>query len=445
MRLKDLGRIDGWRDNALVGYGIVTGLAGTGDTLRNKATRQSVANLLSQFGISLGTDQVQSRNVAAVMVLATLPPFAREGGRLDVTVTSLGDARSLVGGTLLLTPLKGANDRVHALAQGPMSVGGYKYDLYGNVVQKNHPTTGLIPAGAVVERAVATVDVSQGVALFVLKEPDYTTSQRIADSINRALGEALAQPRDAASVEIRLPSDAGGAQTVALLTRIENLAVEPDQRARVVVNERTGMVVSGGDVRIAPVTISHGELKVAISTDYRVSQPLPPLYGGGDYGARTVVVPQTSIDVTERRQCRCRRQHGRRSGARARQNQDQPARHDRHPAGDEGGWRAARRPDHPVRHGREHDQRLAARRHSVPARAGGAQHGAQRFDAIAAHAVAQRRRPRRQLSRRRVRRMARWPVPRARTDGSAGAKRARTKPTVRPATPAVSKRGDKRR
>ena len=145
VRLKDLGRIDGWRDNALVGYGIVTGLAGTGDTLRNKATRQSVANLLSRFGLSLGSDQVQSRNVAAVMVLATLPPFARAGGRLDVTVTSMGDARSLVGGTLLLTPLKGADERVHALAQGPISVGGYKYDLAGNVVQKNHPTAGLVP------------------------------------------------------------------------------------------------------------------------------------------------------------------------------------------------------------------------------------------------------------------------------------------------------------
>ncbi len=299
VRLKDLGRIDGWRDNALVGYGIVTGLAGTGDSLRNKATRQSVANLLSQFGLSLGSEQVQSRNVAAVMVLATLPPFAREGGRLDVTVTSMGDARSLVGGTLLLTPLKGADDRLHALAQGPISVGGYKYDLAGNVVQKNHPTAGLVPAGAVVERAVATVDVSeQGIALFVLKDPDYTTSQRIADSINRALGSAAARPRDAASVEIRMQPVADGAQTVALLTRIENLAIEPDQRARVVVNERTGVVVAGGDVRIAPVTITHGELKVAITTDFRVSQPLPPVFGGG-YGARTVVVPQTSIDVTE--------------------------------------------------------------------------------------------------------------------------------------------------
>jgi len=300
IRLKDLGRIDGWRDNALVGYGIVTGLAGTGDTLRNKATRQSIANLLSQFGLSLAADQVQSRNVAAVMVLASLPPFAREGGKIDVTVTSLGDARSLVGGTLLLTPLRGANQRVHALAQGPISVGGYKYDLFGNVVQKNHPTAGMIPGGAVVERAVATIDVSpQGTALFVVNTPDYTTTQRIADSINRAFSEPLAQPKDAASVEIRLPGSGSHAEAVAMLTRIENLAVEPDQRAKVVVNERTGMVVSGGDVRIAPVTISHGDLRVAITTDFQVSQPYAPLFGSGALGGRTAIVPQTTIDVSE--------------------------------------------------------------------------------------------------------------------------------------------------
>lgn len=298
VRIKDLGHVDGWRDNALVGYGIVTGLAGTGDSLRSKATRQSIANVLSQFGLTLGSDQVNSRNVAAVMVLATLPPFAREGGRLDVNVTSLGDARSLVGGTLLLTPLKGADDRVHALAQGAVSVGGYKHDMFGNLVQKNHPTAGLIPNGAVVERAVATVDVSAGAALFVLKDPDYTTSQRVADSINRALGATLAQPRDPGTVEIRLAPNADRAQAVALLTRIENLPVEPHQRARVVVNERNGVVVAGGDVRIAPVTISHGELKVAVVTDFRVSQPLPPVIGS-TFGARTVVVPQTSIDADE--------------------------------------------------------------------------------------------------------------------------------------------------
>jgi flagellar P-ring protein precursor FlgI len=299
VRIKDLGRIDGWRDNALVGYGLVTGLAGTGDSLRNKATRQSVANVLSQFGISLSSEQVQSRNVAAALVHATLPPFSREGGRLDVTVTSLGDARSLVGGTLLLTPLKGADNRVHALAQGPVSVGGYKHDAFGNLVQKNHPTTGLVTGGAVVERAVATSDVANGVALFVLKDPDYTTSQRIADAINRALGAGSAPAIDPGTVEIRLSPGAERTQTVARLTQIENLGVEPDQRARVVINERNGMVVAGGDVRIAPVTISHGELKVSIVTDYRVSQPMAPLVSGGNYGAQTVVVPQTTIDVAE--------------------------------------------------------------------------------------------------------------------------------------------------
>jgi flagellar P-ring protein precursor FlgI len=306
VRLKDLGRIDGWRDNSLVGYGLVTGLAGTGDSLRNKATRQSIANMLTQFGINLSSDQVQSRNVAAVMVMATLPPFAHEGSKLDVTVTSLGDARSLLGGALLLAPLKGPDNRVHALAQGPISVGGYKYDLFGNVVQKNHPTTGLIPAGAVVEAGVPTHDLTpQGTALFVLSDPDYTTASRIADSINRAFAQRLAKPKDAATIEILVPLAESRDESVSFLTRIENLAVEPDQRARVVINERTGMVVSGGDVRISQVTIAHGELKVSIVTDYNVSQPYPAVvapYGpviGGVGGGRTVVVPQTRIDVTE--------------------------------------------------------------------------------------------------------------------------------------------------
>jgi flagellar P-ring protein FlgI len=300
VRLKDLGRVDGWRDNALAGYGIVTGLAGTGDTLRNKATRQSIANVLTQFGINLASDQVQSRNVAAVMVMATLPPFAREGDKVDVTVTSLGDARSLLGGALLLTPLKGPDGRVYALAQGPISVGGYKYDLFGNVVQKNHPTTGLVPAGAMVEVGVATQDVSpQGTVLFVLKDPDYTTSNRIADSINRAFGQQLAKPKNASSVEILVPLAESGSDAVSFLTRVENLAVEPDQRAKVVINERTGMVISGGDVRVSQVTISHGDLKVSIVTDYLVSQPYQPFWGSSGPGARTVVVPQTRIDVEE--------------------------------------------------------------------------------------------------------------------------------------------------
>ena len=294
VRLKELGRIEGWQDNPLVGYGLVTGLAGTGDSARNRATRQSIANLVSQFGLNIPSDQVQSRNVAVVMVMAVLPAFARAGSRIDATVTSMGDARSLLGGTLVLMPLKGADGRVHALAQGSVSVGGYRHDALGNLVQKNHPTVGLVPGGVTVERAVPTQDVSaDGVAVFALNTPDYTTASRIAEAVNGRLGAGIAQARDASAIAIRVPGDG---DPTAFLTRLENLAVQPDQRARVVINERNGIVVSGGDVRLSQVTISHGELKVSVTTDFAVSQPVAPLSGPG---ARTVVVPETRVEVSE--------------------------------------------------------------------------------------------------------------------------------------------------
>lgn len=301
VRLKELGRIEGWQDNALVGYGLVSGLAGTGDSARNRATRQSIANLVSQFGLNVPSEQVNSRNIAAVMVVATLPARARPGARLDVTVTSMGDARSLLGGALLLTPLKGADGRVHALAQGPVSVGGYRYDSLGNLLQKNHATVGLVPAGASVERAAPGLEpAAAGSAVFALNSPDYTTATRIADAINQAFGQPLARARDAAAVDLTLPEAADGATPAALLTRLENLVVAPDQPARVVINERNGLVVAGGDVRLSQVTISYGELKVSIVTDYAVSQPYAPLVGGlPNPAARTVVVPETRIDVTE--------------------------------------------------------------------------------------------------------------------------------------------------
>jgi flagellar P-ring protein FlgI len=300
VRLKDLGRVDGWRDNSLVGYGLVIGLAGTGDSLRNRATRQSIANVLSQFGIYLPPEQVQSRNVAAVMVMGNLAPYARQGNKLDVNVSSMGDARSLLGGTLLLTPLKAPNGRVYALAQGPLSVGGYKYDLFGNLVQKNHPTVGRVPGGAVVEADVPTLDGTEhGNVVFLLSDPDYTTASNVAESVNRAFGRRLARARDASSVEIAVPGKESGADAVAFLKDVENVEVEPGQRARVVINERTGMVVSGGDVRISQAAISHGDLKVSITSDYLVSQPNAPFYGPIGQGARTVVVPQTRVDVKE--------------------------------------------------------------------------------------------------------------------------------------------------
>lgn len=297
MRAKDLGKLQGWRENALVGTGIVTGLAGTGDSPTNRTTRQALANVMAQFNLTVPSEQVQSRNVALVMVSAALPTFAREGDTLDVTVTSIGDARSLVGGNLLLTPLKGANGRVHALAQGGLSVGGYRYDANGNVVQKNHPTVGSVPNGATVEVGVQAQMLSVANQLtFVLTEPDYTTASRLADAINRQIAPGLAHARDASGIDIAVPPDQQD-RLVAFVARIEAVAVEPDRRARVVINERTGTVVSGGDVRISKVAISHGDLKVSVTNHTRVSQPAFLSRPGP--GVRTAVVTDTQVDVSE--------------------------------------------------------------------------------------------------------------------------------------------------
>jgi flagellar P-ring protein precursor FlgI len=296
IRIKDMGKIEGWRENALVGYGLVTGLAGTGDSSRNKSTRQSIANMLSRFDISVGADDVQSRNVAAVMVTASLSPFARAGDTLDVTVTSVGDARSLVGGSLILAPLKGPDGKVYALAQGAVSVGGYKYDMNGNVIQKNHPTGASIPDGATVEVGIDTRDIGEGKSVtFVLSEPDYTTASRVTKAINAAFG-TIAETRDASGIAIRVP-DSRQAHIADFLAAIENVRVEPDRRAKVVINERTGTVVAGGDVRIDKVAISHGDLKVSIVTDQSVSQPLLVRQTGPD--VRTAVIANSRVDATE--------------------------------------------------------------------------------------------------------------------------------------------------
>ncbi len=297
VRIKDLGKLKGWRENSLVGYGIVAGLAGTGDSPSNKTTRQAMANVYSQFDLTVAPEQVQSRNVAVVMVSAMLPPFARPGDAVDVVVTSAGDARSLVGGNLLVTALKAANGKIYALAQGPLSVGGYRYDMNGNVVQKNHPTAGSIPSGALVEVGVSTQMLTDdGVLTFLLSNPDYTTAGRVAAEINRALGRPVARARDAAGVDIRVPEFERD-DLVAFVSRIEALSVAPDQRARVILDERTGTVVSGGDVRLSKVAISHGDLRISIVTDNQVSQPIFVRQAGG--GIRTEVVSNSSVDVRE--------------------------------------------------------------------------------------------------------------------------------------------------
>lgn len=297
IRVKDLGKLQSWRDNTLVGYGIVTGLAGTGDSPTNRATRQALSNVLARFNLTVTPEQVQSRNVAVVMVSASLPAFAREGDTLDITVTSAGDARSLVGGSLLLTPLQGPDGRVHALAQGPLSVGGYRYDANGNVVQKNHPTVGSVPSGAVVEVASGADSLARdGKLTFVLAEPDFTTASRVAAAINSQIGAGSARARDASGIEIAVPA-AQAEQIVVFVARIENVNVQPDRRAKVVINERTGTVVAGGDVTISRVAISHGDLKLSVATRNEVSQPL--VLGRAASGVRTASVTNSQMEVEE--------------------------------------------------------------------------------------------------------------------------------------------------
>jgi flagellar P-ring protein precursor FlgI len=297
IRVKDLGKLQSWRDNTLVGYGVVTGLAGTGDSPSNRATRQALSNVLARFNLTVPPEQVQSRNVAIVMVSASLPAFAREGDTLDITVASAGDARSLVGGSLLLTPLQGPDGRVHALAQGALSVGGYRYDANGNVVQKNHPTVGSVPSGAVVEIASGADTLArEGKLTFVLAEPDFTTANRVAAAINAQVAPGAAKARDASGIEIAVPSGQTD-QVVAFVARIENVSVQPDRRAKVVINERTGTVVAGGDVAISRVAISHGDLKLSVVTQNTVSQPL--IVGSGGPGVRTATVSNSQVDVEE--------------------------------------------------------------------------------------------------------------------------------------------------
>lgn len=296
MRVKDLGKVQGWRENVLVGTGIVTGLAGTGDSPANRATRQALSNVLSQFNLTVPPEQVNSRNVAVVVVSASLPAFARAGDTLDVSVTSSGDARSLLGGSLLLTSLRAPNGRIYALAQGPLSIGGHRYDANGNVVQKNHPTAGSIPNGATVEVGMPGPVGAPSSVTFVLHEPDYTTAARVVAAINAQIAPGLARARDASGIEIDIP-ELLQQDPVAFLARVESVGVEPDRRARVVINERTGTVVAGGDVRISPIAISHGDLKISVATQTSVSQPA--YLGRTGPGVGTAVVSNSLLDVDE--------------------------------------------------------------------------------------------------------------------------------------------------
>lgn len=297
VRLKELFRLSSAHDNTLAGTGLVMGLAGTGDSSRSPITEQALKNTLGRLGLNLGSEQLRTRNIAIVLVTATIPPFAQPGDKLDINITSMADARSLVGGTLLRTELQGPDNKVYALAQGPLTIGGYSYDLNGNLIQKNHPTSGTITNGAVIERRVDDSYINEKNEIeYVLHQSDFTTLNRILNAINSIFAEKIAYASGPARINITIPDDYRGS-VVAFITKIENLAIIPDNVPKIVVNERTGTIVAGGDVRISPITISHGDLNVAIKTEYLVSQPIFTRFTGEN--VRTAVVPDTNIEVDE--------------------------------------------------------------------------------------------------------------------------------------------------
>lgn len=292
-RIKDIADFEGVRDNMLVGYGLVVGLNGTGDSLRNSTfTAQSLESMLERLGVSTRGQNINTKNVAAVMVTSTLPPFARQGSRVDITVSALGDAKSLLGGTLLVTPLHGADGEIYAVAQGSLTVGGFAAEGEAETVIKGVPTSARIASGAIVEREIGfELDGLERVRI-ALRNPDFTTASRIADVINRHLNNQVAQPRDSATVELQVPP-AYQRRISALLTKIEQLPVNPDQPARVLIDEQSGIIVMGDDVRIDQVAVAQGNLTVRITETPEVVQPAP--FSDGE----TVVVPRTEVTVEE--------------------------------------------------------------------------------------------------------------------------------------------------
>ena len=299
VRIKDLARFDGVHEQPIIGYGIVVGLSGTGDSQRSVATLQSVSNMLREFGLTVPPYAVSSRNVAAVIVTADLPGAVRSGDRFDVNVAALGDARSLAGGTLLMTPLMGTNKVSYAMAQGPLAVGGYKFEQRGTSAQKNFPTAGTIPEGAIAQRSLTPELVGGGGMLdLLLDEPDYTTATRVASAINSQLANTSATALDSGRVRVAVGTQ-DQAFAVAMMARIESITIDPDIAARVVVNERTGTVVSGGDVYLSAVTVSHGDLRVSIVERFAFSQPEDVATFGGASGIRSFARPEATVHVSE--------------------------------------------------------------------------------------------------------------------------------------------------
>lgn len=293
-RIKDIVVFEGVRDNMLVGYGLVVGLNGTGDSLANgHFTKLSLQAMLNRLGVKPTDSGLDSDNVAAVMVTASLPSFSRQGTRIDVTVSALGDADSLMGGTLLVTPLQGADGEVYAVSQGQIAVGGFSAGGAAQTITKGVPTSGRIANGAIVEREVGFEMAEMDHVKLILRNPDFTTARRVAQAINAFLGTDAAHPTDPTTIRVRVPNHYDH-QVVDLLTDIEQLRVEPDQLARVIIDEQSGIIVMGENVRISTVAIAQGNLTIRITETQQVSQP-GPFAEVGD----TTTVNRTDIQVDE--------------------------------------------------------------------------------------------------------------------------------------------------
>jgi flagellar P-ring protein precursor FlgI len=294
VRIKDIADIKGVRQNQLVGYGLVVGLNGTGDSDNAVFTIQSMASMLEKMGVTVTSEDIEVDNVAAVMVTTDLPAFARSGSRIDVLVSSIGDAENLQGGTLLFTPLKAADGQVYAVAQGPISTGGFVVGSdSGSGVQKNFPTVGRVVNGALIEKEIPNKFNQKQSLTLTLHSPDFTTSSRVARAINIAFYDQIARSHDAGTIEVNVPGKYMG-KVVALVTMIESLGVTPDTVSKVIINERTGTVIMGENVRISTVAIAHGNLSIEIKEDSNVSQPLPFSRRG-----ETVVTPESQVQVQE--------------------------------------------------------------------------------------------------------------------------------------------------
>jgi flagellar P-ring protein FlgI len=293
-RIKDLANVEGVRQNQLIGYGLVVGLNGTGDTLNNiPFTKQSLQAMLERLGVNIRGAQLRTGNVAAVMVTANLPAFGTQGTRMDVTVSALGDSKSLQGGTLLVTPLLGADGNVYSVAQGSVAIGGFQAEGDASKITRGVPTVGRIANGAIIEREIDFALNRLKQLRLALRNADFTTAKRIAAAVNDFIGSAVAEPLDPSTVELTVPAKFVG-NVVSLLTEIEQLQIEPDLAAKIVIDERSGIIVMGRDVRVSMVAVAQGNLTVTISETPQVSQP-----NAFSRGGTTTVVPRTRIGVQE--------------------------------------------------------------------------------------------------------------------------------------------------